>query len=111
MLDCARGGQEMNQRFDLCIALGIAWVVVVAAEMLGVESGLGYLVLAAEIKVRENRRVSASELIEGMVLAHDVRNGGGLLLLAAGSRLTCTSAQKLAKMLGDRIYLEVAPAG
>jgi hypothetical protein len=32
------------------------------------------------------------------------------LLVPAGSRLTGTSAAKLAKMLGDGIYLEVAPA-
>jgi hypothetical protein len=35
---------------------------------------------------------------------------GGLLLVPAGSRLTGTSAAKLARLLGDSIYLEVAPA-
>ena len=31
----------------LRIALGIAWLVVVAAEMIAVESGLGYLIIDA----------------------------------------------------------------
>jgi NitT/TauT family transport system permease protein len=43
----------------LRIALGISWVVVVAAEMLGVESGLGYLVLDARNQLRYDRVVAA----------------------------------------------------
>ena len=70
----------------------------------------GCLVFTAEIKERENQRVPASKLTEGMVLAHDLRNDGGILLVPAGSRLSGTSAARLAKMLGDSIYLEVAPA-
>lgn len=70
----------------------------------------GCLVFAAEIKERENQRVPASKLTEGMVLAHDLRNDGGILLVPAGSRLSGTSAARLAKMLGDSVYLEVAPA-
>ena len=41
------------------IAIGISWVVVVAAEMLGVESGLGYLVLDARNQLRYDRVVAA----------------------------------------------------
>lgn len=71
---------------------------------------VGCLGVAAEIRERENQRVPASKLTEGMVLAHDLRNDGGILLVPAGSRLSGTSAAKLAKLLGDSIYLEVAPA-
>lgn len=71
---------------------------------------LGCLALAVQIVERENQRVPASQLTEGMVLAHDLRNDGGILLVPAGSRLSGTSAARLAKMLGDSIYLEVAPA-
>jgi len=71
---------------------------------------LGCLALAVQIVERENQRVPASKLTEGMVLAHDLRNDGGILLVPAGSRLSGTSAARLAKMLGDSIYLEVAPA-
>ena len=72
--------------------------------------GGGCIVVVGEIRKRENQRVLASNLTEGMVLAHDVRNEGGILLVPAGSRLTGTSAAKLAKMLGPKFYLEVAPA-
>jgi CheY-like chemotaxis protein len=77
---------------------------------LALPGDLGCVALAVEIIERENQRVPASKLTEGMVLAHDLRNDGGILLVPAGSRLSGTSAAKLAKMLGDSIYLEVAPA-
>lgn len=47
----------------LRIALGISWVVVVAAEMLGVESGLGFLVLDARNQLRYDRVVAAMIVI------------------------------------------------
>ncbi len=68
------------------------------------------LAVVGEIRKRENQRLAASLLAEGMVVAHDVRNEGGILLVPAGSRLTGTTAAKLAKMLGPRFFLEVAPA-
>ena len=70
----------------------------------------GCIVLVTEVRRRENQRVPASELTEGMVLAQDVRNDGGVLIVAAGARLSATSANKLAAMLGPRFFLEVAPA-
>jgi DNA-binding response OmpR family regulator len=69
------------------------------------------IAVVAEIRKRENQRVPASKLAEGMVLAHDVRSEGGVLLVPAGSRLTGTSAAKLAAMLGPKFFLEVAQAG
>lgn len=72
-------------------------------------SGECRLAVVGEARQRANERVAASQLSEGMVLAHDVRNEGGILLAPAGSRLTSTSAAKLAKMLGARFFLEVAP--
>jgi len=67
------------------------------------------LAVVGEARQRTNERVAASLLSEGMILAHDVRNEGGILLAPAGSRLTSTSAAKLAKLLGARFFLEVAP--
>jgi NitT/TauT family transport system permease protein len=57
------------------IAVGIAWVVVVAAEMLGVESGLGYLVLDARNQLRYDRVVAAMLVIGtiGLLLDGAVR--------------------------------------
>ena len=54
------------------IAVGISWVVVVAAEMLGVESGLGYLVLDARNQLRYDRVVAAMIVIGLIGLAIDV---------------------------------------
>lgn len=59
----------------LRIALGISWLVVVAAEMLGVESGLGYLVLDARNQLRYDRVVAAMIMIGliGLVIDLTVR--------------------------------------
>ena len=77
---------------------------------IGLENDGGYFGLIAEVRRLENQKVSASQLTEGMVVAHDVRNEGGILLVPAGSRLTGTSAARLAKMLGEKFFIEVAPA-
>ncbi len=47
----------------LRLALGIAWVVVVAAEMLGVESGLGYQVLDSRNNLRYDLIIAAMIVI------------------------------------------------
>ena len=54
------------------IAVGIAWLVVVAAEMLGVESGLGYLVLDARNQLRYDRVVAAMIVIGAIGLSIDL---------------------------------------
>jgi NitT/TauT family transport system permease protein len=54
------------------IALGISWVVVVAAEMLGVESGLGFLVLDARNQLRYDRVVAAMIVIGAIGLVIDL---------------------------------------
>lgn len=55
----------------LRIAVGISWVVVVAAEMLGVESGLGYLVLDARNQLRFDKVVAAMIVIGAIGLGID----------------------------------------
>jgi len=80
-----------------------------ATWRLTIEGGSGCLAVVAEIRSLGNQRVQASKLAEGMVIAHDVRNESGILLVPAGARLTATSAARLAKMLGST-FLEVAPA-
>jgi len=56
----------------LRIAVGVAWLVVVAAEMLGVESGLGYLVLDARNQLRYDRVVAAMIVIGAIGLGIDL---------------------------------------
>ncbi len=68
------------------------------------------LAIVGEIRGRENQRIPASSLREGMVLAHDLRSESGALLVTAGSRLTSTTATRLAQMLGPRFVIEVAYA-
>lgn len=81
-----------------------------ACWSLTLEGRDGCLAVVGEIRNRSNERISAAQLTEGMVLAHDIRNEGGILLVPAGSRLTATSANRLSAMLGPRYFLEVAPA-
>ena len=49
------------------IALGIAWLVVVAAEMIAVDSGLGYLVIDARNSGKRYDLVIAAMLIIGLI--------------------------------------------
>jgi CheY-like chemotaxis protein len=72
------------------------------------DGGQACIGIVAEIRRRENQRVPASHLREGMVLVHDLRSESGALLVTAGSRLTSTSASRLAQMLGERFVIEVA---
>jgi NitT/TauT family transport system permease protein len=51
----------------LRIALGIAWLVVVAAEMIAVDSGLGYLVIDARNSGKRYDLVVAAMLMIGMI--------------------------------------------
>lgn len=74
------------------------------------DAGKVCLAVAAEIRRTERQRVPASKLREGMVLAHDLRTETGALLVAAGSRLTRTTATRIAQMLGERFLVEVAVA-
>jgi NitT/TauT family transport system permease protein len=74
----------------LRIALGIAWVVVVAAEMIAVDSGLGYLVIDARNSGKRYDLVAAAMLMIGIIgLALDlcVRRLGNLRSVQWGFRL------------------------
>jgi NitT/TauT family transport system permease protein len=51
----------------LRIALGIAWLVVVAAEMIAVDSGLGYLVIDSRNSGKRYDLVVAAMLIIGLL--------------------------------------------
>jgi NitT/TauT family transport system permease protein len=51
----------------LRLALGIAWLVVVAAEMVAVDSGLGYLVIDARNSGKRYDLVVAAMLMIGLI--------------------------------------------
>ena len=63
----------------LRIALGIAWLVVVAAEMIAVDSGLGYLVIDSRNAGKRYDLVVAAMLLIGLI-------GLGLNVLDAADR-------------------------
>ena len=75
-----------------------------------VDGGKAVMAIVGEIARRGNERVAASRLCEGMVLVHDLRSDSGALLMTAGSRLTSTSAARLAQVLGPQFMIEVACA-
>jgi hypothetical protein len=75
-----------------------------------VSGGRHCLAIVGEIRSLANARVPASKLREGMVLTHDLRNESGALVVTAGSRLTSSTAERVAKLLGDRFSVEVASA-
>jgi NitT/TauT family transport system permease protein len=51
----------------LRIALGIAWLVVVAAEMIAVDSGLGYLIIDARNSGKRYDLVLAAMIMIGVI--------------------------------------------
>jgi len=68
------------------------------------------LAFACELRETKNERVPASGLREGMVITSDLRNDCGGLLVAAGTRLTATSAERVGRALGETFLVEVACA-
>ena len=56
-----------NILVGLRIALGIAWLVVVAAEMVAVDSGLGYLVIDSRNSGKRYDLVVAAMLLIGLI--------------------------------------------
>ena len=54
------------------------------------------------------RLVRRCELREGMVLASDIHNAGGVLLVAAGTCLTSTTVERLARFLDINERVEVS---
>lgn len=62
-------------------------------------------VVHAIVSVRHQgkTRVPLSRLKEGMVLAQDLVNDGGVLLARAGTRLTETTAHRLARLMPNKI--------
>jgi DNA-binding response OmpR family regulator len=66
--------------------------------------------IVGEVRRRENQRVAASLLKEGMVVAADLFSDTGALVVRAGTRLSATTAARVATILGHRFVVEVACA-
>lgn len=63
-----------------------------------------------EVRRRAIRRIPAVRLREGMIIVTDVRSRAGALLLASGTRLTSTSAERLSALLDDGTLVDVTAA-
>lgn len=62
---------------DLCRGVGLAWIILVPAEMLGVDSGLGYFILNAR------DRLAYAELMATILVV----GAGGFLIDLTARRL------------------------
>jgi hypothetical protein len=67
-----------------------------------------HIVVRIGILSKKNESVKASSLCEGMVLAKNVFNANGMLLLSAGTRLSSTAIQRLRQSLDKTQSVEVA---
>ena len=68
------------------------------------------LAFAVRGVVQAERAVPVRDLHEGMVLANDVRNSGGIVLLTAGSVLTERTARRLGEMMALDAVVSVGVA-
>ncbi len=78
-----------------------AFAVTVEGSRLAIHLGL---------RSKANSVVAVGTLGEGMVLAKDVFNPRGMLLLTAGTRLSQTMVDKLQSMLSPKHTIEVSAA-
>lgn len=62
------------------------------------------------ISANDPRAVSAKDLREGMVLARDVLNPMGVLLVPSGAHVTRTTAEQINRLLGPTASIEVTDA-
>ncbi|MFO0725221.1 MAG: hypothetical protein U1E65_15675 [Myxococcota bacterium] len=88
------------------IAPGLPGAGSIQTWSMGREQGMA-MQLSVSVLVQEVRRVRLDALHEGMVCATDVRNASGLLLAAAGTRITEAAAERLRKLLGEGFAVEV----
>lgn len=76
-----------------------------AARVAATDDGL-VMGLAVMSKERANIRVKAKDIRENMVLAKNLCNAQGAMLVAAGTRVTATLAERLAKLAANE-WVEV----
>lgn len=77
----------------------------------GVISGPGVEIqFFVKVTPQANDLVPATQLREGMVVVRSVCNEAGALLVPAGTRITSTTAERVAKLLGEGSMVEVSPA-
>lgn len=63
-----------------------------------------------EVAAKSLARVTVAALKEGMVLARDLKNDAGGLLVPAGTRLTSSQIDRMQRILSDEVAIDVAMA-
>jgi DNA-binding NarL/FixJ family response regulator len=67
-----------------------------------VRAGEAAIELWLRVREKRNTTIRGRLLREGLVLGEDIRDVNGLLLIKSGTRLTSTTAQRLAKLVSER---------
>lgn len=80
-----------------------------AQRVLAFRHGDAVVHVVAVVRHHGRIKVRGAQLREGMVVACDITNPAGLLLVRAGTRLTETSAEKIARLL-PKCEIELADA-
>jgi CheY-like chemotaxis protein len=78
--------------------------------VVAVEDGSLQIAFEIEVLPRATRRVNVAQLSEGMVLARDLHNGAGALLVPAGTRLTQSQIERMRRVLATHVTFDVAEA-
>jgi CheY-like chemotaxis protein len=73
-----------------------------------VDGGKVRIGILGKVIRRESVRLPARKLREGMVMVSDLRKPDGVLLVAAGTRLTWTTAEQVTQTVGGSFVVEVA---
>ncbi|HEY4180339.1 MAG TPA: response regulator [Kofleriaceae bacterium] len=68
------------------------------------------IVVATTVRSIAPKTISAEALREGMVIARDLKNTGGILLAAAGTYLTSSTAERLSRIAGPSRLVEISVA-
>ena len=82
----------------------------VLTRWVGVAFGEVQIYVSCIARVKANVRIRTGELREGMVLANDLTNESGALLVRAGTRLTSSTVNRVQRMLAGHEIVEVAEA-
>jgi CheY-like chemotaxis protein len=93
-------GLPVDEARSITSEMTRCWTVTVA----GSHARIG---LVGEVNRRTNLRVHLGQAREGMVMAHDLRNETGALILPSGTRLTESSIARAVGLLGARFVADV----
>lgn len=90
--------------------LGACWEHATIRSNVRIRGSVISVAFAVALVTQRKQRLAANLLREGMVLTKDIRTDAGLLLIPSGTRLTSTSADRVARLLGPERLVEILAA-